>query len=600
MKRFTREVRQVIRLEGWNLLAFEMFYRMATVPLYLWILNKMFGFTLKMAGYSFLTAENIKSYFLKPWTFVCVLLLGASAAVFLMVEKGGLISAFQAAAYYRRVNALEMMAGGIKKTADELGKKNWKLFILVLAQTLFFNQLFLYRILIRIRPVNFIMDEFFSSKAGWIIFLAGTVLLAVWVLPGIFTFHGCMIEQKSFEDSYRRSRRIVTGRWQRIFLPLIGYHGAVIAVFIAGYVIFAVFVSLAAVNFSRTGMSKIVILSLKDRAELFWILMAGAAVSLVYYGASTVQYYHYTSQITGKKRWNFEYPADRLLERKKVLTALAVIGSVNVMLMYDAFRNGLGAAEDILLEIPVTAHRGSSREAPENTMAAIERAVDNMAEYTEIDVQMTKDGKIVLSHDRTLKRTAGVNKKIQDMTYEEVEKLDVGAWFSAEFKGEKIPSLQEIMDYAKGRIKLNIEIKDEGRSSVLPEETMALIEEYDMSDQCVISSVNLNYLRRAKEKIPEITAGYIISAAFGDYYSDEAIDFISIRSSLVDKRLIGRVHEEGKAVHVWTVNSKSELERMKLLQADNIITDFPVKAKEIIYGELEGDSVLECMKLLLK
>ena len=108
------------------------------------------------------------------------------------------------------------------------------------------------------------------------------------------------------------------------------------------------------------------------------------------------------------------YPADRLLERKKVLIALAVIGSVNIMLMYDAFRNGLGAAEDILLEIPVTAHRGSSREAPENTMAAIERAVDNMAEYTEIDVQMTKDGKIVLSHDRTLKRTAGVNKKIHD------------------------------------------------------------------------------------------------------------------------------------------------------------------------------------------
>ena len=78
------------------------------------------------------------------------------------------------------------------------------------------------------------------------------------------------------------------------------------------------------------------------------------------------------------------------------------------------------------------------------------------------------------------------------------------------------------------------------------------------------------------------------------------MDFISIRSSLVDSRMLDRVHEYGKTVHVWTVNSKAELERMKLLRVDNIITDVPVLAKEVIYGDIDEGSVLDYMKLLLR
>ncbi|RGY99223.1 glycerophosphodiester phosphodiesterase [Clostridium sp. AM58-1XD] len=600
MEKLTREVRQVIRLEGWNLLLFELFYRLLTVPIYLWLLDKIIKFTLRMAGYSFLTTENIGAYFLKPWTILSVILLIAAAAVFLMVEMGSLISAFQAAAYYRRLSVLEMFAGGVKKTADELAKKNWRLFGLILIQTFLGNMLFLYRILIRVRPINFILDEFFNVWPGRVCTAAAILVLAAAALPGVFTFHGCMVEQKNFTDSYRKSRRILMGRWKETFLPLAGYHMAVICLFTAAYLAFVFCLAVLVINLSDSTLSRAILFAVRDRAELLWLFMAGIGTILVYCAASTVEYYQYTSQIARKKSWNFEYPAGRLLERKKVLLAVIGVGLVSTLITYDAFRNGLGLAEEVLVEIPVTAHRGSSREAPENTMAAIEKAVENMAEFAEIDVQMTKDGEIVLAHDKTLRRTAGVNRKIQTMNFEEIKRLDVGRWFSEEFEGERVPALREVMEYAKGRIKLNIEVKDEGRLSTLPEETAMLIEEYDMADQCVVSSVSMNYLKRMKEKMPEITAGYIVSAAYGDYYSDEAVDFISIRSSLVDKRLMNRVHEKGKAVHVWTVNTKNELQRMKFLRADNIITDRPVLAKEVIYGEAEADSVMECMRLLLK
>ena len=94
-----------------------------------------------------------------------------------------------------------------------------------------------------------------------------------------------------------------------------------------------------------------------------------------------------------------------------------------------------------------------------------------------------------------------------------------------------------------------------------------------MEDQCVITSVKLGYLERVKEMAPELRTGYILAAAYGTYYDNEYIDFISIRSSFVGRKLVEAAHEKGKAVHVWTVNSKTEIEQMKLLGVDNIITD---------------------------
>ena len=110
-----------------------------------------------------------------------------------------------------------------------------------------------------------------------------------------------------------------------------------------------------------------------------------------------------------------------------------------------------------------------------------------------------------------------------------------------------------------------------------------MIKEMGMEDQCVITSVSLDYLKRVKEAEPELKTGYILAAAYGSYYKNEFVDFISIRSSLVTKKQIQAAHEYGKAIHVWTVNSRSEIEQMALMGVDNIITDYPTRAKEVLY-----------------
>ena len=120
-----------------------------------------------------------------------------------------------------------------------------------------------------------------------------------------------------------------------------------------------------------------------------------------------------------------------------------------------------------------------------------------------------------------------------------------------------------------------------------------------MQEQCVITSTNRFYLKRVKAVNPEIRTVYIISAAYGNFYSDEFIDLISIRSSFVTERMIESAHEAGKAVHAWTVNGRVEMERLKQLGVDDMITDRPVLAREILYGEEAKANLLEYLRLVL-
>ena len=122
---------------------------------------------------------------------------------------------------------------------------------------------------------------------------------------------------------------------------------------------------------------------------------------------------------------------------------------------------GLVAIENLNLDcrIAVTAHRGSSHRAPENTLGAIQQAIDDGADFAEIDVQTTADGLVVVIHDADLMRLASVNRRIQDIQYEELREIDIGSWFSSDFRKERTPTLEEAINLARGRIRLNIELK---------------------------------------------------------------------------------------------------------------------------------------------
>jgi glycerophosphoryl diester phosphodiesterase len=251
--------------------------------------------------------------------------------------------------------------------------------------------------------------------------------------------------------------------------------------------------------------------------------------------------------------------------------------------------------------VKITAHRGSKVRAPENTLSALKRAIAEGADYAEIDVQTTADGVVVLLHDADLRRVASVSRRLRDIDYEELRDIDVGSWFAAEFSSERVPTLQEAIDAARGRIKLNIELKFTWPDPTLVEKVGHIIRRNGFGSDCVVSSLNFQALAEIKRKFPELKTGFIVFQAVGDLSRMEA-DFLSISAGRVTPRLVRDAHRSRREVHVWTVNDLSNALSMFEMGVDNIITDEPADIRRWLeeWNELsDGERIALMLRNLL-
>lgn len=241
--------------------------------------------------------------------------------------------------------------------------------------------------------------------------------------------------------------------------------------------------------------------------------------------------------------------------------------------------------------VKITAHRGSSGTAPENTAVAIEEAIRSGAEYVEIDVQETLDGRIVLLHDEDLKRTTGFKKNIRETNFSELADLEAGAWFDEKFRGEKIPLLEDIIELCRGRILLNIELKFNGSQQQLAERVAALVINAKVEDSVVITSFELPLIDRIKKIVPAVKTGLI-------FYFMPSFDvmtmphpLLSVHKRNVTKRFLKKARSHNKEVHVWTVNDPEDMNQLLELNVDNIITNFPAMLNGMRKEKLNGERI---------
>jgi glycerophosphoryl diester phosphodiesterase len=224
--------------------------------------------------------------------------------------------------------------------------------------------------------------------------------------------------------------------------------------------------------------------------------------------------------------------------------------------------------------VQVTAHRGHSRAAPENTLRAVHKAIESGADYAEIDVQRTADGVAVLLHDSDLKRVAGVSRRLEEMSYDELRKLDVGSWFGPAFASERAPTLKEVIKLSRGRIKLNIELKFFGPDRRLAQEVARLVREQDFELDCLVTSLNYDALLEVKRHNPRLRTGLIVAHALGDVSRLET-EVLSVRADFLSDELLRSAHRRGMEIHVWTVNDASQMVRLMKRGVDNLLTSDP-------------------------
>ena len=237
--------------------------------------------------------------------------------------------------------------------------------------------------------------------------------------------------------------------------------------------------------------------------------------------------------------------------------------------------------------ILVVGHRGASGYAPENTLSAMKKAIEMRAAMSELDVQETADGEIILLHDASLKRTSGVDKNIWETNYADLKGLDMGSWFSKDYIDEPLPTLKEIIDLVRGKMKLNIELKANQHEKMLAERSLKVVTDNNFLDQVVFTSFKFDEIRKIRELNKEAKVGYI----FGKLPEDvdvfsEDVDLLSAHYKTVDADFIQKAKAAGKEVAVWTVNEPADMNRMIEIGVDQIITNYPDILRKVLDGKM--------------
>jgi glycerophosphoryl diester phosphodiesterase len=251
-----------------------------------------------------------------------------------------------------------------------------------------------------------------------------------------------------------------------------------------------------------------------------------------------------------------------------------VVGLLTLACLVAAIGYFLFGRLDVREDVLVTAHRGASLRAPENSMAAFREAYEAGTDFVELDVQRTRDGAIVVIHDGDLLRMAGDARKVKDLSLAEIQALDIGTKKGARYAGERVPTLAEVIDFARGKFRINIELKYNVPDATLVPAVVALLRESDFLDQVVITSLDHAALRQVEQIQPSLDTGLIVTAAVGNVLKTDT-DFVSLNSAKARTTLVTQAKAAGKQVHVWTVNKPEVMLRMIERDVDNIITDDP-------------------------
>ncbi|MCA0988442.1 glycerophosphodiester phosphodiesterase [Guptibacillus algicola] len=265
---------------------------------------------------------------------------------------------------------------------------------------------------------------------------------------------------------------------------------------------------------------------------------------------------------------------------KKIVTG-TLIAMLAFGLILKPTGNAFAKKDDKILNV---AHRGASGYAPENTMAAFEKAVDMKADLFELDVQLSKDGEVVVIHDTSVDRTTNGTGKVKEHTLEELRSLDAGSWFDESFTGERIPTLGEVLDQYRGKIGILIEIKSPSLYPGIEQKVADELKERNMhkptNNKIIVQSFDHDSVQTFHNILPSVPVGVLVYNP--THLTDISLkefsryaEYVNPGKSLVDEEVVDRIHDYDMDIHPWTARDRESVEALKEAGVDGIITDYP-------------------------
>ncbi len=599
MKSFVKDSGRVLGKNWPSLVLFELIYRILTTSLLMRYVKLAMKLSLRKLGHSYLTAETFVQFISYPVTIFFIVIGILAMTLAMLFEIQALFVCYESSWNNQKTSVPLMIVRGAAMTVQFVRKYPLRCFLYMALSGPFMGIHFLVSEIFQTRILQFIITQIGNTVQDYPLLIL--ILIVVYFVSLLFSLSlpERVQMKKASAENYRKILRSDGGTGIKTVLNSILVQLAAALSVIIFYVL-AMVVMVGIVRLTRVSNTMVSAVLFYGRVVKYvtGIIAGGVGFTFtllylyVLYMRSGIENAAEKEQISNSRKISNKIQIPKVLIRifNSRFAAYAVtffllasqIGYVALEIRRDL--SGVGETES---DVAVTAHRGGARMAPENTLSSMKYAIDALADVAEIDVQETKDGKIVLLHDTNLKRTTGFNANIWDVTYDQVSQLDAGVKFNKKYVGEQVPTLDEVIRYCKGKIKLNIEVKYNGHNKGIVKKVIRVIEKNHFEEDCVVTSMNYKFLQQVKQENPDIKTGYTLKMTYGDLSDLSEADFFSVKHTYISERFVSQVHKLGKEVHAWTLNYQGDMQRMLSANVNNIITDEPELVRKVVLGETD-------------
>lgn len=581
--------------------AFELLFKLIMVAIGAPVLAFMLKWTMKMSGISYLSDENILSYIKSPYTIIVFLTMLLCSAFFSFVDLSALAACFSCYMKKERIGSMDMLRTGLSafiRAFRGMGILEFVkfAFCISLAQFTLSSGVFL-------APLMPILRTIFRSLSGvsaMIAFIMVQVLFVTLIISSCYSIHFLILTDNSFHKCVKKSKSIIAHEKLKMILSSLEWLVAVlffIALITFGLSFIIVFIIKGGTHPSYAFRTAVKVLKYAGRVFLAVYVFFSAPAVMCWLTAKFYKDINGNEEITLPKRCRQKTGK---LRNFMAVCILIVIGlGVNFTYLMGIYKGNISLNTGIFSRVQVSAHRGASKTAPENTIPAFEQAVESGADYIELDVQLTKDGRLIVLHDDKIDRTTDGKGMASELTYDEIQQYSAGKWFDKEgtYSDVKVPEFREVLDAVGGDILLNIEIKNHGDINRTAEMVVELIDEYELRKSCYVTSFSYKALKKVKELDPKIKTALISHIAPSTVYSQmKYIDAVSMNYLFVNQSVVNYAHRSGKRVFVWTVDRTADMQKMVSLGVDNIITNCPEKAVEVVDSDSVGETVITVLR----
>lgn len=581
------------------LILFEILWKLVTLLVIAPACAGLIQLAIHLAKLKYLTTSNLLQFLRSPWTILLLAVLLLLAALYTLFEIAAVCTCFRQSRFQKvRTTLGRMVRSGLQSVLHFFrgGGPFLVLHLLVLIPLMQFSATS--GIFTAMGIPDFL--AYYMTKKEFLlpIYVAAIILCCLlsvrWVFSSVlFTQNQC-----SYRSARATSVQLVRGRFWQTFFSVLVWN----CCYFAALLVFLCMITVVVLMVIRaTGSNDLImsqamrILKLLIQIVLWSFSFFATPICMAHLTALLEKRCVQMPEVVLPEPVPLSRSAKPFRRSTAVLTAccftVAALG-LNLSYVYSVFTGKANFRLALFQNPTVMAHRGLSADAPENTLYAFSDAISVGVDFIELDVQQTRDGVLVVMHDSNLKRTTGVNKDIWDVDYADIQNLDAGSWFDPAYANARIPTLEETLQFVDKRAKLNIEIKPTKHGSdTLEQDVAELITRYQYTDACYVTSFSYGSLKKVKEVNPEIRTGYLMSVAYGQFYSLKYADAFSLNKVFVTSQVVNAAHQQGKQIFAWTVNSMSEVRSLCNLHVDSIITDDPVMVQNVISRDSTGETL---------